>query len=228
MKTRSRFALVRDKLQVFFLGLLLGLVLGGGFFLLKLDQYVQELSFYKNIVSRDNSDRNNPLAKKSDQSVESKTTPSKTRTRKQSFVDTVKDSLSQTQLLTATRGSASDDDIIVRKDQLVAEQQIALINLDAPPSLIDSLAQTEAGVRDEQARKMTIEFWESPLHYRGYKLTRSRLVLFGLGQERNIALYKLNNLLYLKSSNGVFRLEGSSDFRQLERITDEGILSRLN
>src|ERR1044071_3115140 len=50
MKVRPRASFFRDKLQVFFLGLLLGLVLGGGFFLLKLDQYVKELSFYKSLT----------------------------------------------------------------------------------------------------------------------------------------------------------------------------------
>ena len=50
MKVRPRTSFFRDKLQVFFLGLLLGLVLGGGFFLLKLDQYVKELSFYKSLT----------------------------------------------------------------------------------------------------------------------------------------------------------------------------------
>ena len=52
MKIPSRLSYFRDKLQVFFLGLLFGLVIGGGFFLLKMDQYVKELSFYRSITAK--------------------------------------------------------------------------------------------------------------------------------------------------------------------------------
>ena len=58
MKVRSRFSYFRDKLQVFFLGFLLGIVLGGGFFLLKFDSYIKDLSFYKSLTNKDDKDAN--------------------------------------------------------------------------------------------------------------------------------------------------------------------------
>jgi hypothetical protein len=40
----------KEKLQVFMLGLMAGLIIAGGFFILKLDDYFKELNFYKNVV----------------------------------------------------------------------------------------------------------------------------------------------------------------------------------
>src|ERR1017187_5635341 len=42
----------KDKLQVFIMGLMLGLLIGGGFFILKLDNYFRELNFYKRISTK--------------------------------------------------------------------------------------------------------------------------------------------------------------------------------
>ena len=52
MTLRSRYRLHQfgNRLQVFFLGLLLGIVLSGGFFLLKLDDYVKDLALVKSFT----------------------------------------------------------------------------------------------------------------------------------------------------------------------------------
>src|ERR1700733_11969403 len=42
----------KDKLQVFIMGLMLGLLVGCGFFIFKLDDYFRELNFYKHLSQR--------------------------------------------------------------------------------------------------------------------------------------------------------------------------------
>src|ERR1035437_1411750 len=46
----------KDKSQVFVIGLMAGLIVAGGFFILKLDNYFKELSFYKSISKTFSSD----------------------------------------------------------------------------------------------------------------------------------------------------------------------------
>lgn len=234
MNVRSRFrlALVRDKLQVFFLGLLLGLVIGGGFFLLKLDHYVQQMGIYKTLTKSD--DTNSIRDTENDQSTAS-APEKKSIKRKSSPTDSTPDILGDTLadsdsdlIGSYNEGGPAGDEIVVRKDELIAQVGLSLRNLDTPAPVADSLARKEAGVRDEPPRIITVEYWKSPLNYKGYKLTRSRLVLFGLTQEDQVALYKFDNSIFLKSTTGVFRLEPSSDFRQMERITDEAVIGRLN
>ena len=73
-----------------------------------------------------------------------------------------------------------------------------------------------------------IEFWQSPLNYRGYKMSKGKLVLFGAEPTEELTLYKMEEVVYMKNKTGVFRLDLSSDFRQAERINDATLLARLN
>ena len=229
MKTwsRLRLSLVRDKLQVFFLGLLLGLVLGGGFFLLKLDQYVQKMEIYKSLTdSGDEKEKKNP--EKTDKERKASKKPVKnTNTETAGDEQPVTDSLQDEAGDEFSTGGPAGDDIVVRTPEMIGENVLVLRNLDVTAQT-DSIARKEAGVRDEASRSMTVEYWKSPLNSKGYKLTRSRLVLFGYTPEDKIQLCKLDNSIYMKTASGFFRLEFSSSYRQLERVTDETLVGRLN
>ncbi len=229
MKTwsRLRLSLVRDKLQVFFLGLLLGLVLGGGFFLLKLDQYVQKMEIYKSLTDNSDEKTEKPTKNSDRQQKASKKTVKNTNTETAGEEQSVSDSLPNLADDELTTGGPAADDIVVRTPEMIGENVLVLRNLDVTAQT-DSVARKEAGVRDEASRNMTVEYWKSPLNSKGYKLTRSRLVLFGYTPDDKIQLCKLDNSIYMKTASGVFRLEFSSSYRQLERVTDETLVGRLN
>ncbi|MGL5889611.1 MAG: hypothetical protein ACRC3B_06995 [Bacteroidia bacterium] len=229
MKTWSRFrlSLVRDKLQVFFLGLLLGLVLGGGFFLLKLDQYVQKMEIYKSLT-QNSDEKDKKTTEKPDKERKATKKPAKTEVADNTDTEQPETDSVQTEGEGEfTSGGPASDEIVVRTPEIIGENIVALRNLDVTAQA-DSVARKEAGVRDEASRNMTVEYWKSPLNSKGYKLTRSRLVLFGYTPDDKIQLCKLDNIIYMKTSTGVFRLEFSSSYRQLERITDEVLVDRLN
>lgn len=227
MKVRSRYSYFRDKLQVFILGFLLGIVLGGGFFLLKLDSYVKELSFYKSLTHKDDKDENdlNTLKDESDRPK-----PKKTVEKTRSYDKSAKGNVEYAGDTAATDSAAAPvirnpqaggDEIIVRKDELLDSKTLSVANLDMPADSAN--AKTAA----DNTHFVTIEFWKSPLNYRGYKFSRSRLVLFGFETSDVAGLYKTQNSTYLKTAIGVFRIEISSDFHQLERVTDESLIARM-
>jgi hypothetical protein len=229
MKTwsRLRLSLVRDKLQVFFLGLLLGLVLGGGFFLLKLDEYVQKMEFYKSLTEN-NDEKEQKKTEKSGKDKKSAKKTAKSAVAEESGTEQPEtDTLAAETDAEFTTGGPAADEIVVRTNEMIAENIIPLRNLDITAQT-DSMVRKEAGVRDDVARNMTVEYWKSPLNSKGYKLTRSRLVLFGYTPDDKIQLCKLDNSIYLKTASGVFRLEFSSSYRQLERVNDEELVGRLN
>jgi hypothetical protein len=87
-----------------------------------------------------------------------------------------------------------------------------------------------AGVRDEHAgahQFESVEFWSSPLNYRGYKMNRSKLVLYGFSDPEGVRLFKLDDEVYLHTGSAVYRLDFSNDFRPYERVTSEVILGKL-
>jgi hypothetical protein len=223
MKGPSRFGNFRDKLQVFFLGLLFGLVLGGGFFVLKLDQYVKELSFYKSLTEP-KKDQNDLVT------VDPKTEEEKPVVKKQKKENSISvsvdpkednqvmDADSSTRVVVSGTGNTSE--IVVRTDEQMAAKTYSIINLDEPKK--DSL-----GPKDNSLGNLAVEFWRSPLNYHGYKLSRNKLVLFGYGDQDLVSVFKVDNSTFLKCLTGVFKVEPSTDFHQMERVTDESLLARI-
>jgi hypothetical protein len=223
MKVRSRFAFFRDKLQVFFLGLLLGLVLGGGFFVLKLDQYVKELSFYKSLTEKkDKNDLDVPELK-----TDTEKPKAKTHKKENRIQDSTNSSYSSNSNSSDTTspyvyvGNNPNDNIVVRTDEMLGQKSYSVVSMDTK-NPADSLSQPEI-----KPASVDIEFWLSPLNYHGYKFSRNKVVLFGYSQNDLVSVIKLDNVTFLKCLTGVFRLEPSADFRQMERVTDESLLSRL-
>ena len=221
MKVRSRFSYFRDKFQVFIIGLLFGLVLGGGFFVLKLDQYVKELSFYKSLTEKD--------AKTGDLSPEEDVEEKKEKPKKvkkqivrdsSDVVAAKKQTDGDTVLPTVYNGNKTNGEIVVRKDEQLAEKTYSIINLDARKT--DSLSGKEI-----QPGSLAVEFWKSPLNYHGYKFIRNKLVLFGYGDQDLVSVFKVDNTTVLKCLTGVFKIEPTTEFHQLERITDENTLSKI-
>lgn len=225
MKVRSRFSYFRDKLQVFFLGFLLGIVLGGGFFLLKFDSYIKDLSFYKSLTNKDEKDPNDlDQPKGNDDASGSKKTEKKKSVNVATNNTPVSgDSLAaDTTLPVALDGDqAGGDEIVVRKDEMTGQKSFSIVNLDQPADSANAKTAADNG------HYVTVEFWKSPLNYRGYKFSRSRLVLFGFDSGEVQSMYKSENATYLKTALGVFRVEISSDFHQLERVTDESLIARM-
>lgn len=227
MKIKSRFSYFRDKLQVFVLGFLLGIVLGGGFFLLKLDSYVKELSFYKSLTEKDEKDEND-LKDLQDELDKPKTKkPKKVDSRNSSSNDQITmnpDSGSVDTLPLAMNNEAGGDEIIIRKDELLGQKVLAVSNPDHPEEN-DSVTGKPAA--DNPRSYITVEFWKSPLNYRGYKFSRNKLVVFGLETNDIESVFKTDNSIYLKTAIGLFRIEPSTDFRQMERVTDESLISKM-
>lgn len=236
----------KDKSQIFIIGLMAGLIVAGGFFILKLDDYFKELSFYKSISKTFSSDSKiNESAIKTEETSNNKekksNTPnnlnkrSKTGTSnsKTDFVldsDTLKNPMSKDSLALQ---SVSSDDIIVRKDELLSTKTFDVINLNPLASrnnAKDSLVQKVSGIKDDKnisQQFFNIEFWQSPLNYKGYKMSKYKIILYGIESPEGLKIFKVDDLIYLKNNSTIYKLDYSSEFKSYEHITDENIISKL-
>ena len=236
----------KDKSQVFIIGLMAGLLVAGGFFILKLDNYFKELSFYKSISKTFSSDpKISETTVKDEESTttkekksnftnsQNKKVQSDASNSKKDFVldsDTLrskffKDSLAST--------SVNSDDIVVRKDELLSTKTFDVINLSPilnRNNTKDSLLQKISGIKDDKnvsQQFFNVEFWQSPLNYRGYKMSKYKIILYGIESVEGLKVFKIDDLIYLKNGNAVFKLDYSSEFKPYDRITDENIVSKL-
>ncbi len=240
----------KDKLQVFFLGLLLGLLLGGGFFLFKLDQYVKELSIYKSFShSKDQTAEHiSDKDEKNNEKINSKYKPLPHSDQPQTMQHT--DSLSSKKANFKAAGSSADslkntdsvsfqarqnEEIVLRKDLLLNSRSIEILNMSpvASNSTLskDSLAAKLAGVREEHPANSrqfcSLEFWTSPLNYKGYKMNRNKIVLYGFNGSESLKVYKLDEEIYLQEGSQVFHLDNTNEFHPYDKVSSEAILSKL-
>lgn len=237
----------KDKLLIFIMGIMLGLLIAGGFFIFKLDDYFAELSFYKQLSqklelrteakSEDNANKKRETNNYANTNtykplmVKSSTDSTLKDTRiiissidSIAIKDTVKPDLNQ-------EDEISENSIVVKKDELLATRQVYMENLSISTSANkDSVLSKVSGIRDDKnllKQRMNIEFWHSPINYKGYKMAKNKVVLFGIAEQEDIKLYHLDDSNYMKLQQGVFKLEYTNDFKQLERINDETVLARL-
>lgn len=236
----------KDKSQVFIIGLMAGLIVAGGFFILKLDDYFKELSFYKSISKTFSSNSNTsgstvkeeevpPIKGKKSNTAnypnkKNQTDASNSKTDFVLNADTLKSHASKDSL---TSSNENTDDIVVRKDELLSTKTFDVINLNplaSRTSTKDSLLQKVSGIKDDKNSNQqffNIEFWQSPLNYKGYKMSRYKIILYGIESVEGLKIFKVDDLIYLKNGTAVFKLDYSSEFKPYDRITDESIISKL-
>lgn len=136
-----------------------------------------------------------------------------------------KNSDSYDSLLAIKNGS----EVTINRDRMVASDKVkvkifANDKLSAEDSLLNKLNNIKNSGKSQQ---IDVEFWESPIHYKGYKLGRNKLVLFGIDNESKIMLFDLNDYVILQSGESYYRLERTADFKNLRRFTNEAVIQQL-
>ncbi|MES2285953.1 MAG: hypothetical protein V4547_09720 [Bacteroidota bacterium] len=246
----------KEKSQSFIIGLMAGLLIAGGFFILKLDDYFKELNFYKNIAKTFVSDSKNLESsvkpEDTEPAQEKKIKPNISKNKSASGIDSIGLKKTNTDLVlnadtlkkylsmdtvesknTSAIATSSSEDIVVRKDELLSTKTVEIINLSALASSRnskDSLLQKVSGIRDDKntaKQFINIELWQSPLNYRGYKMSKYKIALYGFASLEGLKVYILDDVIYLKNGAIVNKLENSSEFRPYERITEENLISKL-
>ena len=231
----------KEKSQGFVIGILVGLVVAGGFFVFKLDDYFKELNFYKSVSSTFSSDKTEakePAVK------EATSSQVKEKKKKEKFSKVESE---ESDIEAQVTGSADSvkiskdsltlenpvmDDVVVRKDELLSTKTLEILSLDPVAKMTskDSLLQKVSGIKEDRSTSkqfVNVEFWASPLNYKGYKISKYKLVLYGIASAEGLKLYKLDDVTYLKNASFIYRLDAVGDFKPYERITDESIISKL-
>lgn len=124
-----------------------------------------------------------------------------------------------------------EEEIIVRKDRMVHSASLLLNNKDqafAQKSENDSVLENLNEIHNEEPGKYHVEFWESPINYKGYKMGNKKIILFGIGDEfEKITLFQIDNHIYLKYYDAVYPLENTYNFEPLKKVTEKSLLAKF-
>jgi hypothetical protein len=240
----------KEKLQVFMLGLMAGLIIAGGFFILKLDDYFKELNFYKNVVktftfksaakpeeAAAKPEEIAPVKEKKQKEVSSKGNATEDSiTTKFPKTDFVLDADTMTKYAAKDSmplNAANQEDIVIRKDELILTKTLEIVNLSGAPNQSnakDSLLQKVSGIKDDKVtvpQLINAELWQSPLNYKGYKMSKYKMILYGIPSVEGLKIVAINDNIYVKFGTTVYHLENTNEFKPYERVTDESIVSKL-
>jgi hypothetical protein len=204
------------KIPPFVFGVTIGLLIGIVFFIFKIDDYIKKISkpSIESIKVTEQS-VSNSSEKKEENTSDKK---SKINTKQSPNIN-----YSEVDALLN-----DENDIIVAKEELLSVKNIKVIDLDANKKQ-DTLIGQLAGVSSsEYPNLFFVEFWKTPLNSKGYRMTRNRVILYGLSDFSNITIYKVEDNFYLKNDEFVYKISAGTEFKSLELVSDAELLAKIN
>jgi hypothetical protein len=217
----------RDKITPFTLGLSIGLLAACLFFIFKLDTYIQKIDISA-LTSKEKvsevvvtpKDENTSAEKEEKQPLHKKQEIAQEKKSPIISMDNVTDS-----------AYTSGETYRVLKEELQSVKNIyvKVLSPKEKTSSKDSLIASLAGITMPDDKEFfMIEFWKTPLNSKGYKMTRSRLLIYGYNEGNDLQLVKDEDKYYLKNNNVVYSLSYSAEFKPLERASETAFSGKFN
>ncbi len=122
----------------------------------------------------------------------------------------------------------NSEDIIVKRDELIETRvlKLSVINRNSVKGKTDSLISVFQG-SGSQSIEYRIEFWRSPINYRGFKFVRNAIVTFGLDPNESSKLFLVEDKFYLKHGVTLYRLFTTEKFEPFSKVIDENLIKQL-
>ncbi|HET7818934.1 MAG TPA: hypothetical protein VFL70_06470 [Bacteroidia bacterium] len=232
-----------NKSLLFFLGLVSGTVVGAGFFLLDLNEFFKKSKWLQTsadtetsqIVTNDNLSLTKAKNKKTD-TTRKRMNSSDLLSSKYSLDTPLVTVLQESDSLLKHSPSFSipptgNENITVRKDKLLSTKVLQIESTEKPNEVTqsDSILEKISGIKNTAPSSSfrRLEFWLSPINYKGYKLTQNKLVLFGINPDLEIKLYNHNGKIFMKYDVSVYELNYADDFKQFEKATNSSLLESI-
>lgn len=125
--------------------------------------------------------------------------------------------------------SGNTDNILIATDELLYSTEVAIIGTNiSGKKNIDSLLLDDHAFNRQKENIAEVEFWQSPINYKGYKWNGKKLTIFGIKEFGNFMLKQYKNELYFKQNKKYYHISRTEIFRNLVPIEDEELLMKLD
>lgn len=123
--------------------------------------------------------------------------------------------------------------IEVKKDKLIYAKTfkvpgITIFDGDNPDKLDTLLTDYKGSLQDKTKNIIKVEFWKSPINYKGFKTGVNKIILFGIDQFDMVSFKSMNNTLYMKYMSDFYQLYKTNGFEKLVPVSNQQVLSQLN
>jgi len=115
----------------------------------------------------------------------------------------------------------SGEDILVERDLLLSSELIKIEHamdeekIDTTDVLMDSLKYKLNIEESKPSEYLKVELWKSPLNYRGYKMSKSTLIVYGLLNELILHAYSQGDTILIETNRTSYLFEPTSNFKEL-------------
>ncbi len=206
---------MKRKIPTFVFGLSIGLLVGIGFFVLKINDLFNKLK-------ESASGKITVIEKTVNTTDEDEKTKNNNRF-KINFKKSTKINYSEVDSLIK-----EDSGINIASDELLTVKNIKIIQIGEFIPSKDSSDIQKTRLDDTSSDLYFVEFWKTPLNSKGYRFTKNKIMLYGFDDFSNLTLYEIDHSFYIKSSDQVYKLLYSSEFKQLDRVLDSELLAKIN
>lgn len=209
----------KRKIPAFVFGVSIGLLVGIAFFIFKIDDYLKKF----NKPNIENIKITEQTVSNSKSEVEEKKESKPTKKKMEVNVSDSPD-INYKEVDALLR----EENITVAQEELLSVKNIKVIDLDAT-SKKDTLTGQLAGVTSlDYPNLFFVEFWKTPLNSKGYRMTRNRVILYGLSDFSSVTIYKVDDNFYLKNDDIVYKISSGTEFKPMELVNDAQLLARIN
>lgn len=112
----------------------------------------------------------------------------------------------------------------ISTEKMIRSVQFPIVYLaEQTPS--DTMMAEALGIEDVQSTSMFVEFWESPLNFEGYKLSKKKLVVYGLSPQMDYKLYKEGSDYYFSYQNVYYKMKETQDFLPFTEVAKSEVFN---
>lgn len=133
--------------------------------------------------------------------------------------NSVSDSLIQSEMY------QDSSDVSISTEKLIHSVQYPIIYLVEEETSGDSTMADMLGIENVQNNSIFVEFWESPLNFEGYKLTKKKLVVYGLSPQVDYKMYKEGDSYFLSYQNVYYKMKETQDFLPLTQVSKQDVFN---
>jgi len=215
MNIKEKIKNYLQKIPAFLSGMLVGIIITGSFFLLKINDYIIQLkeTLYPKITV---------IEKETNTKETSSNIKTKKNTNKNNSSNT-----SQNIQDTSQNLNQENENIPIIEEKVISKKEVKVIHLDniETDSTLNEIAEIPQIIKDNAIQ---IIFKKTPFNNKGYYFEDNALVLYGLEDIPYINIYEYKNTLYIKYDKRVFQLPYTNTFQPLIKVEDEYLLAKMN
>lgn len=116
------------------------------------------------------------------------------------------------------------EDLSIRTERMIGQKKLT-VNVLAEFEEKDSLIKSMLGIKDKMPKTILVEFWESPLNFSGYKLSRSKLVMYGMPIGLEYKLYRRKGDYFLSAQSFYYSLKETEEFLPYLEVSKEVVFN---